>query len=94
MLIDAQPLGDVHVQEGSLVTPTQIALGSFLQAESLSPQLAGDNVLSGLKALAREGREKQAAKALTSSSTAPTPTTGPDQQGTLCIHGGGGDLRH
>ena len=62
----ARPIRDLDGMDsyaGSLLTRTHLPPGSFLQAEVMDPQLAEENVKSGLAALAQEGREQRRAEA-------------------------------
>eukprot|EP01047_Picozoa_sp_COSAG01_P026698 COSAG01_NODE_1729_length_9372_cov_17.444948_4_plen_325_part_00 len=65
-----ESLDRVQEYAGSLVTTSKVPVGSFLQAEVMSPKLAGENVKAGLKALAHQGAEKEEAAAAKASSSA------------------------
>jgi hypothetical protein len=71
-----ESLDRVQEYEGSLVTTSEVPVGSFLQAEVMSPKLAGENVKAGLKALAHQGAEKEEAAAAKASSSAADTATG------------------
>ena len=64
---------------GGLITATKVKVGDYVQAESLSPTLAGANVESGLKALALAGLAltRQRAAAAAAAAAAATAADGP-----------------
>ena len=73
-------LSDAIVHDlGGLITATKVKVGDYVQAESLSPTLAGANVESGLKALALAGQElkRQRAAAAAAAAAAATAADGP-----------------
>eukprot|EP01048_Picozoa_sp_COSAG05_P016353 COSAG05_NODE_2093_length_3574_cov_5.267338_2_plen_330_part_00 len=75
-------LVDIAVHDlGGLIASAKIKVGDYIQAESLSPTLAGENVQSGLKALAIEGQEimrQRVAEAATAAAAAVAATSPAD----------------